>query len=253
LSLSRPLINRGVPFTLHVRDSGPTAGVNDVNSDFFDFEVNFVEVNDPPTIESIANINMNEGGVGLSVPFKVDEGGGPNEDIQTMEVRVVSDNQALVSHANIDIFYDTNDDLLPAGSENIGQGGAFRALGDGPASADAHALFVRVRPTEGLSGTANLTVTARDSEGEQVDANFAVIVHPVSAVHGGWDHVMATTKKTFPSNIRDPDKECLPTPNQCRPMGSAADTPYTNCTGTVAPNSVVEAQTQAAIFSRYRQ
>jgi hypothetical protein len=236
-----------VPFTLHIRDNGTTGGAN-VNTAAIPFSINFVEVNDPPTIESIANINMNEGGVGQTQPFTVDEGGGPNEDVQTMEIRVLSDNQGLISHANIDIYYDTNDDLLPGTSERIGSGGAFVALGDGANSADLHSLFVRVKPIDGQTGTANLSVTARDSDGEQTVSNFAVIVHPVSAVHGGWEHVMATSKKTFPSNIQDPSKSCNPTPSECRPIGSAAGIAYGNCTGTVAPNSVVEAQTRAAIF-----
>lgn len=236
-----------VPLTLHIRDNGPTGGSN-INTRAVNFSVEFVEVNDTPSIESIANINMNEGGVGLSLPFKVDEGGGPNENAQTMEVQIVSDNPGLVSNANIDVFYDSNNDSLPGSTEIIGQGGAFLALGDGADSADDHALLIRVRPTDGLSGTANLTVTARDSDGAQSVSNFAVIVHPVSAVHGGWDHVMAVSNKTYPSNFQDPNKSCSPTPSECRPIGSASGTAYGNCTGTVAPNSVVEAQTRAAIF-----
>lgn len=223
---------------LFAQDTGSNSAPNS-NQQTFDFEIDVVEVDDPPTISTIATVQMNEGGEAITAPFFVDEGGGPNEDIQNLSVQVISDNTVLVPNSNIEVYYDANNNLVPDPSELRGTGGVFVGLGDLATSGDSRGTILRVKPVDGSSGTANLRVIASDGN-STTERTFAVVVHPVGAVHGGWNHISAVSEKEFATGQKNPNQVCSFSPTQCN--GGFA------CTGTVAPNSVVNADQLNAIF-----
>jgi len=227
-----------VRVALFVQDSGSNVAPNS-NQQTLNFEIDVVEVDDPPTISAIANVQMNEGGEAITAPFFVDEGGGPNEDVQALSIQVISDNLVLVPNSNIEVYYDANNNLVPDPSELRGTAGAFVGLGDGATSGNSRGTILRVKPVDGLSGTSNLRVVASDGN-STTERTFAVIVHPVGAVHGGWNHISAVSEKEFATGQQNPNQVCSFSPTQCN--GGFA------CTGTVAPNSVVNADLVNAIY-----
>lgn len=228
-------------FTLTLRDSGPSNGVNE-NERTYTFFVRVLPVNDPPTISPIPNVQINEGGIAITQPIYIDEGGGPDEDTQTINLTITSDNETIFPATNIRVFYDTNDNLSPDPSEEVILTGGQYPLNAGAFSSDQHAVFIRLRPVDGISGTANITVTATDngSPAESTSRTFAAIVHPIGAVHGGWNHISAVGQKSFRPGKPNPFMKCNFNTNKCNDGGS--------CTGSVAPNSVVSADEANAIF-----
>ena len=70
--------------------------------------IDVTEVNDDPTIETIADQVTNEGFAIAGISFIVDEGGGLDENVQVLIVTATSNDQTLVPDGNITINYTDN-------------------------------------------------------------------------------------------------------------------------------------------------
>jgi hypothetical protein len=229
-------------FSLSFVDNGGGADTTVVN-----VLIEVTSVNDAPTIGQIGPIEINEGGIAISAPFAVDEGGGPDEDTQLLSFQVSSDNTALIPNQNVQLFYDRNDTLTgDPGEEEL-----FGVLIGDAQSFDRHKVILKARPVDGLSGVANITLTVTDNGDDNgvpsprsASQTWSVIVHPVGAVHGGWNHLSAISQKTFRRGKPNPNQQCLFTPSQCTDGGGPI-----NCQGSVAPNSRVNALVENVIYS----
>ena len=225
----------------------------------FEFDLIFTEVDDAPTISTVSNLETNEGGVAVTSGITIDEGGLSNEDSDDMSIRVTSDNTLLLPNSAISVYYDTDGDGAPDGhafdlnddgdtadageeGERLGVGGSFLAVNDGVADASDNQIFIVVNPVDGLNGTANLTIDIDDDGVVSAEASttFALVVHPIGAVHGGWTKLSAISQKSFDKEQTNPNKVCNSNTDQCD-TGSS-------CTGTTPPNSSVSADAVNAIF-----
>ena len=70
-----------------------------------EFNLNVEPVNDPPTIVDIPNQTLLENETVKEIIFSVDEGGGSDEDIQSLSVTARSTNTALLPKQKIKINY----------------------------------------------------------------------------------------------------------------------------------------------------
>lgn len=231
----------GLKVTVTLRDNGGVLnGGVDQSVSIFNLEV--INVDFPPTIAPIANVETNEGGEVYSPPIIITEGGLSDEAAQTISiVSITTDNPALLPASNITLHYNNvSQSGLPNQNELIGTGeGPFPiALGDGAdASADA-ALFLRLRPVGAVTGTSNITIRVSDGLNE-VESTFALIVYPISAKHGGWNLIRSVSNKVFSASQLDPNRVCFPHTDKC--SGG-------NCQGTAAPNSSISADEAFTIF-----
>lgn len=230
-----------------IDDGGSSNGGDDRLEDEFVLTVNDVDF--PPEITqkdsaTIENVETNEGGNVYSAPFIVTEGGLSVEPNQQIQVQVNSDNTSLLPNENIEIYYDENDNDLPdAGpTEYRGDAGAAPVNLETPATEASgnHALILRLRPKAGESGTSNVTITVFDGGGNQDEVTFALIVHPVSAIHGGWANIKAVSNKVYDRGQLDPQRVCEASQDKCD--GGQV------CEGSVAPNSTVSADEVNAIY-----
>ncbi len=69
--------------------------------------------NDAPVIKGLANQRISEDAAEVRVPFTVDEGGGADEDVQVLDIDVISSNTKLIPDENIIVEF--NDDATDAG------------------------------------------------------------------------------------------------------------------------------------------
>lgn len=240
-------ITNDLKVLVRLQDNGGSddGGIDKVE---YEFELAIVDVDFPPSITQknsgqVKNVETNEGGHVYSYPFIVTEGGESIEPGQQMQVRVTSDNSTLLPEANIEVFYDENDNGLPdAGApETRGNAGAgfvnLEATAADPSG--EHSLILRLKPVGGQDGTSNVTITVDDGN-SQDSVTFALVVHPVSAIHGGWEQMKAISHKVFERGQLDPNRLCLASSDKCNGGG--------DCQGSVAPNSTVVADEVNAIY-----
>ncbi len=126
-------------------------GVDAVDSSFT-FSVG--SVNDPPTISSISDQELDEDSWIDSIAFTVDEGGGADEDAQILKISATSSNPELVSDDDVTINF--RDD-----------------------GSDAESGILSIRPVKNESGEATITVTVDDGT-ERVAESFTLTVLPVN-------------------------------------------------------------------------
>ena len=231
-------------------DSGSISHFDDMNtSDLEIFTVEFRDVDDPPTISTIDDIDANEGGVTLSWPIYVDEGGDSGEDLQKVTIKVESDNTIILPLANIAVYYDVDDDGLADASElqGVADNGAGEvneiSINDDIANSSAHKILLKLTPVGGESGEVKITVSAIATdlipgtfiEGTYPQQEFTFTVHPVSALHGGWKHISAVSTKT------DKDGNLL-NGFICPYSFEHCDTGTTHCIGNGSPADSVVAR-----------
>ncbi len=157
-------------------------GIDAVNATFT-FSVG--SVNDPPTVSTIPDQELDEDSWIDSIAFTVDEGGGADEDVQILQISAASSNPDLISGDDIQIN--------------------FR---DDESDADRGALSLR--PLKNKSGEATITVTVDDGT-ESVTESFKLKVlavnDPPIASTGDFKTVedMSVSGRLEASDIEDDD------------------------------------------------
>ncbi len=175
--------------------------------------INITAVEDDPTItmpspydvDPIPTVSMNEGGTFNLLGIKVDEGGGSDEDAQTLEVDVTVATYGssipydqimpadLNDNSHIDVQYGG---VSVGGVGNYPLGGNYVALADGPLSGDASDIDIFLTPVGGESGIVEITISLHEVvSGTIVTQVFYFDVNAVTALHGGWKHIKAIGAK----------------------------------------------------------
>ncbi len=126
-------------------------GVDAVDASFT-FSVG--SVNDPPTVSTIPDQELDEDSWIDSIAFTVDEGGGADEDVQILKISAVSSNPDLISGDDIQINFRDDD-------------------------SDASGGILSLRPLKNASGEATITVTVDDGI-ESATESFKLRVLPVN-------------------------------------------------------------------------
>ncbi len=116
--------------------------------------INIVPVNDPPTVETIADVSGDEDTIISGITFAIDEGGGPEEDTQIVTVSAVSDNEKLIANNAIKVM--VKDD-----------------------TGDATSATLSLAPAQDEIGAVRITVTVSDGQ-ESVSTSFNVTIKPVN-------------------------------------------------------------------------
>ncbi len=165
--------------TITITATSDSATLNTSN-DTFDVTVTDVN-NDPAFIEfsGTASLSVEEAPLGADGPgphegltYQIDEGGGSDEDTETMEIKVASSNTSLVPDANLDVYW--NGGL-------VGTGGGYIALAEvGDANAYGAVLVVEYTPADYTNGTSDITVYIKDNSGQEVTDSFTVTVSDVN-------------------------------------------------------------------------
>ncbi|MBC7428620.1 MAG: hypothetical protein H7336_08420 [Bacteriovorax sp.] len=238
--------------TIKVQDNGGVVNSvpgADAVTNIFNLVVN--SINDPPVfLSTITSVETNEGGAVQSKAFQVDEDAASTLDEDqngTTIASVVTDNGSVLPPSAIRIFYDLNDN----GVEDSGE---FRAVGAQveAAKADdvkAHKIYLKLDPVDGVSGNANVQIRIADVDDPTLTAtmNFAFIVHPVAALHGGWTNIASVGLKTDKSGtpVSSTDIVCdynrLTDTKKCS-GGTAA------CIGSTSPNGIIIPDAANTIF-----
>lgn len=222
--------------TVSVKDNGGTANAAvDTVSDVFQLTV--VSVDDPPVfIGTIANIETNEGGAVQSDGFLVDEDEGSTTDENAQAVRVSSittDNSSVLPVSAIRIFYDLNDN----GVEDTGESRAIGAQLESAAGDNVkdHKIFLKLDPVDGVDGNSNITLSITDGT-STVSKSFSFVVHPIAALHGGWNNIASVGTKTDKSGnpVTEADIQCnYNKASDDRKCGAGVD-----CSGVGSPHGV---------------
>ncbi len=147
--------NGSALITVIVSDS-ETPSMSDTTS----FTLIVDPVNDAPTISNITDQSTNEGTAKTGIAFTVDEGGGADEDAETLTVTATSSNTTLVPNANIIVNYTDN----------------------GSSSASALSPTLDITPVGDFNGTTTITVTVTDNGTGNLTATdtFVLTVDPVN-------------------------------------------------------------------------
>lgn len=235
----------GQPLEVNVilSDNGGTLN-GGVDTNTYSFDLDVVNVNFPPTISSIAITEANEGGEVYSPVFFITEGGESNETSDIVQIQVLSSNPQLLPAQNITIHYNLLNTGLPHAIEalpldsNVAQDldTALIDAGDFP-------VILRMKPVGSETGTTNITIIADDQVNPPVSQTFPLIIHPISANHGGWNQIKAVSNKVFSASQLDPSRFCSETTS----CGSDPLNPAL-CRGQTAPNSSVDATEIHSIF-----
>ena len=235
--------------TVTVQDNGgATAPSIDTTTGTFVLTVNSVD--DPPVFRSFfTSIQTNEGGDVQTEGFLVDEDDGAttDEDLQPMSVSAITtDNASVLPVSSISIFYDLNDN----GVEDAGESRAIGAMLEASAADDAslHKIYLKLDPVDGVSGNANISVTISDGT-SAVTKSFAFIVHPIAALHGGWNNISSVGLKTNKSGapVAATDISCeynvTTDKNNCSSSNVLKD-----CKGSASPNGSIVPSAKNTIY-----
>lgn len=265
-----------VTITVTLKDNGGTATTGSVDTYTTTLSVTVNQVNDPPYFTAPANggvIETNEGGMVTSMAFNVqeDQGNSVDEDTQYITVTsITSDNTAVIDPSNITVFYDLNDNGVEDSGEARAVGIVGTAGGGGIIGVDRvgdkletssvdsglHNFYLKLKPTAGIAGNANITVTVSDQDaGDVYDSThyltktFSLVVHSVAANHGGWANLQAVGIKTDKNGapVSTADMKCnynLSTdPYKCMNGSTAMD-----CTRSGAPHGLITPTAENVIF-----
>ena len=221
-----------------VTDNGGTlnSAVDNV-SDSFLLTVNFFD-DAPVFLSTITSIQTNEGGAVQSGAFSVDEDAGSTAEENAQGITITSlttDNASVLPTSAITIFYDLNDN----GVQDTSEGRLVGAMLESAIGLDAklHNFYLKLDPVDGVSGNANIALTIFDGSSSVV-TNFSFIVHPIAALHGGWNNISSVGIKTdkLGAPVSTSEIQCnynkLTDTKKCN-NGTAA------CTGSTSPNSTV--------------
>ena len=222
------------------------------------FRLNVTYVDDPPYLmgTAITTVHTNEGGAVQTDGFQVDEDttGTTGEDDQWIKITdITSDNPGVLPTTAIRLFYDLNDNgVEDAGESRVFGGGAVALEAADTDDSKDHSFYLKLDPVDGISGNANITLTITNgvgvTAGSSITTTFSFIVHPIAALHGGWENISSVGIKT--------DKLGAPVSTaeiQCN-YNLASETAYNcssstvNCTGTASPQGSVVAKTNNILY-----
>ncbi|MEW6751950.1 MAG: Ig-like domain-containing protein, partial [Candidatus Latescibacterota bacterium] len=188
---------------VRLRDSGGTASGGVDTSAASPFTITVSPVNDPPALTAARDTTITEDGRLVGLAFTVDEGGGSDEDVQSLTVTATSSNPSLV----------------PADSLRV------RYTPDG--SADATGGTLDLAPAANASGTSTITVTASDGQAANstTPRNFTVTVaavndNPVLAALPDTS-IAEGQRLTFPLGATDVDGDTLAFSASGLPLGAS--------------------------------
>ena len=233
--------------TLTVKDNGGVAN-GGVDTRVAKFEVTVTFVDNPPFfLSTITKIETNEGGAVQSDGFLVDEDKGSTEDEDYQAIRIVSitsDNQNVLRDDKIKIFYDVNDNGVEDSTEE-------RCVpADGPCSdlldtvdltrpytdVKKHKFYLKLDPIDGIAGNANIKMTITDGNPDpahKVSTQFSLVVHPIAALHGGWNNISSVGIKTDKNKTPASPADIKCDYNKSTDLKNCG---ANNCTGTTSPN-----------------
>ena len=139
---------------------------------------NFAAVDDPPVLilPASANTNMD---TTIYVPItKLDEGGGSDEDTQTVTLSGFT-STAYVNSISIVKF----------------TGGAEFPLADTTADVSADTWFLKIVPKNKAYGSTSVPVTISDGTNPPTTTTLPLVINPVYALHKGWKNIQALGNK----------------------------------------------------------
>lgn len=233
-----PVVNKSgtANITVTLKDNGGTANSGDEDSTDV-FQLTVTMVNDPPAFSSpLSTVNTNEGGVVQTDGFYVDEdlGSSTDENAEGIRLTFTTDNATVLPTSAISIFYDLNDN----GIYDSGEERAHGAVLETAAALDSklHKVYLKLNPINGVAGNANIIVSASDGVAAAKTMPFALVVHPIASIHGGWANLSANGIKTDKTGRPVSESEIQCNYNKVtdtKKCGTAA------CTGTAAPNGTV--------------
>lgn len=230
-----------VTVTLTIKDDGGTAnGGVDTITKSFDIKVN-AGVEPPKFLTTISSVATNEGGTVIAGPFKVDEdlgGSNTHDGLGIKLTSITSSDQSILPDSGIKIFYDSNDNgVYDTGEERTSAQYLETSQSDDSA---AHNFYLILKPVGGVSGNANITITADNGNGSATlstaTTTFSLVVNPVAAIHGGWSNITAVGIKTdkFGNPVSASDIVC--NYNKTSDLHKCSGS---NCTGTSTPVGVI--------------
>ena len=178
-----------VPLKITVTDDEGGSTTGTVN-------IEIAAVNDTPTFTPDADyatdgIVANEGGYIYNVGFTIDEGGGSDEDLQSLVLTLASSNTQLFPASNLDTtFYDMSTaltgDMTPMDWND--------SVND--ASDTGKKVVLTLQPDAHYVGSSTITLTVDDQNGGVNTYSFDVEVRAISAVHNGWENVKSLGSAT---------------------------------------------------------
>lgn len=128
-------------------------------------------------------------------PFVIDQGGGDDEDTETMTVYIKSSNAALIPNNAANIVYYTDSShstSIAAGVLDLTYGLPF-ALTD--PQANLTNLYLVLNPSPGQVGESTITLRLVDSTNEVTTKTFTVSVKNKSVAHRDWLNIKALGKR----------------------------------------------------------
>jgi hypothetical protein len=233
---------------IKVQDNG---GVLNSAIDFLEntFVLTVTFVNDPPYFDTTVPtaIHTNEGGAVQSDAFYVneDEGDTADEDPQQLSISLIeTDNTSVLPLSAIKIFYDMNDNGVEDALEARTVGAVLDA---GTINGHLHAFYLKLDPVDGVSGNANVKVTVSDnySTPQTKMTQFSFIVHPVAALHGGWNNISSVGIKTDKSGTPVSEAELKCNYNKVADTNQCGNS---DCTGVSSPHSVIVPDAANVLF-----
>ena len=155
----------------------PPAVSNDIMA-----TITITPVDDPPNFPIAlgggSNYNQQEDEAFVLGPFKVDEGGGSDEDSQDLTVEVLTSDSGIIQKDDIKIYY-SDDDVLEA-HEEIAHSSSVNSI----ISEDAKIkdLYLKITPIEDAVGNVTLTTQISDQSNAPVQDSFVVNIAEVDDV-----------------------------------------------------------------------
>lgn len=177
--------------------------------------------------------------------IRIDEGGADTtEDADTItitNITIADGGLGLIPRkaANIQVFYDNSSVALAPAVPGIGVP-MTGSLADGGASSDDLALKVKIIPSDGVVGTAVVTITFSDGT-NNVDLAIPVEITDVAIQHKGWANIIAMGPKVDKNgNVKDASYVCNYSETKCNDGES--------CSGVSTPVGNIVADDVNAIY-----
>lgn len=177
--------------------------------------------------------------------IRIDEGGADTvedaDSISITNITIADGGLGLIPRksANIQVFYDGASVALSPAVPGTGVP-MTGTLPDGAASSDDLPVKVKIIPSDGVTGTAVVTITFSDGTNE-VDLSIPVEITDVAIQHKGWANIIAMGPKVDKSgNVKDADYVCNYSETKCDSGDS--------CSGVSVPTANVSADEVNAIY-----
>ncbi|ATH07765.1 hypothetical protein BIY24_07335 [Halobacteriovorax marinus] len=177
--------------------------------------------------------------------IRIDEGGADTvEDADTISITnitIADGGLGLIPRkaSNIQVFYDNNPVTITPAVPGVGVP-MTGTLGDGGASSDDLAVKVKIIPSDGVTGTAVVTITFSDGT-NNVDLAIPVEITDVAVQHKGWANIIAMGPKVDKNgNVKDSSYVCNFSETKCNDGES--------CSGVSVPSGSVVADEVNAIY-----